>query len=69
MAGIQKRGLYLHLFRHSRATELASYLTEAQMKQYFGWVRNSDTPSVYVHMGGRDVDRALLRYYGVVVSD
>jgi len=26
-----------HMFRHSRATELASYLTEVQMCLYFGW--------------------------------
>jgi len=36
-AGIEKR-IYPHLFRHSRAFHLSKYLTEAQMKELFGWV-------------------------------
>ncbi|MFH0884360.1 MAG: tyrosine-type recombinase/integrase, partial [Candidatus Micrarchaeota archaeon] len=36
-AGIKKH-IHPHLFRHSRATALASKLTEAQMKEHFGWV-------------------------------
>jgi len=54
-AGIKKR-VYPHLFRHSRATHLANHLTEAQMKQYFGWVQGSDMASIYVHLSGRDLD-------------
>ena len=63
-AGIRKR-VYPHLFRHSRATHLASHLTEAQMKEYFGWVQASDMASVYVHLSGRDVDDALLELHGL----
>jgi site-specific recombinase XerD len=63
-AGIKKR-IYPHLFRHSRATHLAKHLTEAQMKQYFGWVQGSDMASTYVHLSGRDVDDALLKIYGI----
>lgn len=58
-AGIKKR-IYPHLFRHSRATFLANYLTEAQLKQFFGWVQGSDMASTYVRLSGRDVDNALL---------
>ena len=67
-AGIKKR-VYPHLFRHSRATHLANHLTEAQMKQYFGWVQGSKMASVYVHLSGRDVDRALLRLNGIEVEE
>lgn len=49
-----------HIFRHSRATFLANYLTEAQMKQYFGWTQNSEMAAIYVHLSGRDTDDALL---------
>lgn len=63
-AGIRKR-IYPHLFRHSRATHLANFLTEAQMKQHFGWARNSEMASTYVHLSGRDVDNALLKLNNV----
>jgi site-specific recombinase XerD len=63
-AGIRKR-VNPHTFRHSRATHLSTHLTEAQMKEYFGWTQSSDMASVYVHLSGRDVDDALLKLYGV----
>ena len=66
-AGLNKR-VYTHLLRHTRATELANILTEAQMKEMFGWVQSSDMPSVYVHLSGRDVDNALLRAHGIIPS-
>lgn len=66
-AGIRKR-IYPHLFRHSRATFLANFLTEAQLKQHFGWVQASDMASIYVHLSGRDVDNALLKLQGVEVE-
>jgi len=47
-----------HHFRHSRATYLANYLTEAQMCVWFGWVPGSRVPGRYVHLSGRDIDHA-----------
>lgn len=67
-AGITKR-LYMHLMRHSRATELANFLTEAQMDQHFGWVQGSKRTATYVHLSGRDVDAALLASYGIVPDE
>ena len=67
-AGLDKR-LYTHLFRHTRATELANILTEAQMKEHLGWVQGSDMPSIYVHLSGRDVDSALLKAQGIAVEE
>lgn len=63
-AGLNKR-VNPHLFRHSRATALANKLTEAQMKEYFGWVQSSEMASVYVHLSGRDVDSAILKLHGL----
>jgi integrase/recombinase XerD len=63
-AGVKKR-IHPHLFRHSRATYLAKHLTEAQMKEVFGWTQGSEMASIYVHLSGRDVDDALLKVYGV----
>ena len=63
-AGIKKK-IHPHLFRHSRATELANKLTEAQLKEMFGWVQGSSQAATYVHLSGRDVDNALLNVYGM----
>lgn len=62
-AGLKKR-VFPHLFRHSRATFLANHLTEAQMKEYFGWTQASKMAAIYVHLSGRDVDDAILKVYG-----
>ena len=59
-----KKKVTPHLFRHSRATYLAKYFTEAQLCQYLGWTQGSDMPRTYVHMSGRDTDDALLGLYG-----
>ncbi|MFH0737097.1 MAG: site-specific integrase [Candidatus Micrarchaeota archaeon] len=64
IAGIKKR-VYPHLFRHSRATALANKLTEAQMKEFFGWTQGSDMAATYVHLSGRDVDSTLLQMYSM----
>ncbi len=53
-----------HIFRHTRATHLANKLTEAQMNVIFGWRQGSKMPATYVHMSGRDIDKALLKIYG-----
>ncbi len=63
-AGVKKK-VNPHAFRHARATHLAKHLTEAQMKEFFGWVQESDMASVYVHLSGRDVDGAILGAYGI----
>jgi len=67
-AGIKKR-VNPHSFRHARATHLANFLTEAQMKQYFGWVQGSEMASIYVHLSGRDVDNALLKLNGISTAE
>lgn len=64
-AGIQKR-IYPHLFRHSRATFLASYLTEAQLCAYHGWTIGSSMPRIYVHMNSRDLDASLMNVPAVL---
>ena len=57
--GIQKR-VYSYIFRHSRATHLAKYLTEAQMKVYLGWSMGSKMVAIYVHLSGRDMDQRVM---------
>jgi len=66
--GIKKR-INPHSFRHARATSLANKLTEAQMKEFFGWVQSSKMASVYVHLSGRNVDNALLQIHGLAKEE
>jgi integrase len=63
-AGINKR-VYPHLFRHTRATHLSKHLTEQELKVWFGWTRNSDMASIYVHLSGKDVEDKILQLAGV----
>ena len=54
-----------HHFRHSRATELAKILTESQLCQYMGWIQGSKEAATYVHLSGRDMDKAILKMHGL----
>lgn len=66
-AGIKKKR-NPHSFRHARATNLASHLTEFQMNQHFGWAQGSGMPGTYVHLSGRDTDAALLKLHGITLD-
>ncbi|MEM4255173.1 MAG: tyrosine-type recombinase/integrase [Candidatus Norongarragalinales archaeon] len=48
-SGLNTKKVNPHSFRHARASELANHLTEAQMKEYFGWMQGSDMAATYVH--------------------
>lgn len=63
-AGI-KKPLNPHHFRHSRATFMSQHLTEAQMKEYFGWTQDSRMAARYIHLSGKQVDDAILRFNGL----
>ncbi len=67
-AGVKKK-VNPHAFRHARATYLAKYLTEAQLKVFFGWSPTSDMPAVYIHMSGRDVDKAVIKADGIKIDN
>jgi len=67
-AKIKKR-ITPHLFRHSRATHLATKLTEQQLKQLMGWTMGSKMAQVYVHLSGRDLDNALLELHGLKAQE
>lgn len=66
-AGINKR-IYSHLFRHSRATILASKMSDSSMKHYLGWTQGSKMAGIYIHMSGRETDEAIMQMNGVEVK-
>jgi len=57
-----------HAFRHARATHLANFLTESQLKEFFGWRQGSEMAQIYVHLSGRDLDTAILKMHGIEPS-
>lgn len=68
-AGLKKK-ITPHLLRHARATHLASKLTESEMCHYLGWQMGSDMPRIYVHLSGRDIDKAIYnKVYGFETDD
>ena len=66
-SGVTKR-LNPHSFRHARATLLAQHLTDAQLKQHFGWRADSRMASVYIHLSGKDLDPTLARLAGLTTE-
>ena len=66
--GIEKR-IYPHLFRHTRASILASKVPESPLENQMGWVHGSKMTSVYVHLSMRDQDNAILKAYGINVNE
>ena len=54
-----------HQLRHTRLTELAKKMPEQILKSYAGWTNASTMASVYVHLSGKDTERALLEVEGV----
>ena len=63
-AGVKKK-VNPHAFRHARATFMARHLKEPEMREFFGWGKDSEMPSIYVHLSGRDVDSSVLSIYGI----
>lgn len=58
--------LTTHDFRHTAATTKASLgYTEAELRHYFGWTRNSDMPTHYVHLAAGDFDRRMFEIHGL----
>jgi len=57
--------VYPHLLRHSRLTELASIMTEFQLRTFAGWTISSDMADVYVKRSGVDTEDVLLEAAGI----
>ncbi len=66
-AGIEKR-IYPHILRHSSATRAAKFMTEHEMKVYYGWTPGSNMTSIYVHLSSRDIEASVKRMNKVEVE-
>jgi len=67
-ASLGKR-VFLNLFRHSEATQLANFMTEAQLRKRHGWSPTSKMPGRYVHLINADVEDALFKHHGITKEE
>lgn len=54
-----------HFWRHSRATFLASKLTEAELCSVMNWKIGSKEASTYVHFSNKERRSAMMKVYGL----
>jgi integrase len=51
--------------RHTRLTEVATFMGYEQLNKFAGWVPGSDRAKVYVHLNNDDVNKAIRDEYGL----
>jgi site-specific recombinase XerD len=59
-AALNEKRSRLYILRHSRASHLCQFLTEAQMCVFFGWQHGTKVVRRYIHLSGKDLDNTLL---------
>ncbi|AZH26693.1 tyrosine-type recombinase/integrase [Haloplanus aerogenes] len=51
--------------RHTRLTEVATFMGYEQLNKFAGWTPGSDRAKVYVHLNNDDVNEAIREEYGL----
>jgi integrase len=51
--------------RHTRLTEVATFMGYEQLNKFAGWKPGSDRAKVYVHLNNDDVNKAIREKYGL----
>jgi len=64
-AGIPENKQRPYNLRHTRLTEVATFMGYEQLNKFAGWVPGSDRAKVYVHLNNDDVNRAIREEYGL----
>jgi len=62
-AGINGKRIHNHLLRHGSATQAAKFLTDSELKVFYGWTMGSKMPATYIHLSGQDLDEKLERLH------
>ncbi|WP_135536122.1 tyrosine-type recombinase/integrase [Halostella pelagica] len=55
--------------RHTRLTEVATFMGYEQLNKFAGWKPGSDRAKVYVHLNNDDVNQAIRDEYGISSQD
>ncbi|MFP9061718.1 tyrosine-type recombinase/integrase [Natrialbaceae archaeon A-chndr2] len=64
-AGIPENKTRPYNLRHTRLTEVATFMGYEQLNKFAGWVPGSDRAKVYVHLNNDDVNKAIRDQYGI----
>jgi integrase/recombinase XerD len=67
-AGITKH-VTPHKWRHTRATDLATKITEQELKNVLGWEASSKMTQIYIHLSAKDINKAMLKANNIEVED
>jgi len=59
----------LYNLRHTRLTEVATFMGYEQLNKFAGWTPGSDRAKVYVHLNNDDVNQAIRDEYGLTTED
>ncbi|WP_424016112.1 hypothetical protein ACOZ4N_00495 (plasmid) [Halorientalis pallida] len=64
-AGIPDNKRRPYNLRHTRLTEVATFMGYEQLNKFAGWKPGSDRAKVYVHLNNDDVNKAIREEYGL----
>lgn len=64
-AEIPKNKTRPYNLRHTRLTEVATFMGYEQLNKFAGWKPGSDRAKVYVHLNNDDVNKAIRQKYGL----
>jgi integrase len=68
-AGIPENKQRPYNLRHTRLTEVATFMGYEQLNKFAGWKPGSDRAKVYVHLNNDDVNKAIRDQYGLDGSE
>ena len=68
-ADISKNKRRPYNLRHTRLTEVATFMGYEQLNKFAGWKPGSDRAKVYVHLNNDDVNKAIRDQYGLDSSE
>lgn len=55
--------------RHTRLTEVATFMGYEQLNKFAGWKPGSDRAKIYVHLNNDDVNQSIREEYGLETED
>jgi len=68
-AGIPANKRQPYKLRHTRLTEVATFMGYEQLNKFAGWEPGSDRAKIYVHLNNDDVNQTIRDHYGLTTDE